>query len=445
MEPQIKVALVDTASGLNLSSSNPGLTFVQRKLNADIYRWDELLEGEYELVAFNIFYSFNVLNVVPFLRNNGIEPLNGKRKGGPRVIAGGQGISNSAGILDEIVDWVFRGELDGDYLDERGWCRASKLTSTPINGQYTSVIETTRGCKYRCGFCEYGHVQGGPYRERPLGEVKEQINQLRLRGSNRANFFSANLAGYGDVRKLIDYCESVGFWITNNEFCLRDFDRLGGWLPQAVRFGLESFHEDTRRRIGKSISDQWFEDFMLGLMSGSRSIRIYLIYGLPGDDYGRWFDWVRRLGEMRRQAGKNILLNFAVSTFEPRRGTPLEGDSTIDFDERNEFLKEWAAVLYEQGFIGKNPAAPGFNIREVTRGQVGAGEYRHRVCMEIIQGGPELTDKLIYAIPRGINWSLSKREAAKFLEGKFRRKDVEPGFLRTQGKTPQLFSTERMR
>lgn len=84
----------------------------------DLYDWYEEIppkrRGCYGTVLFNVIYPTNVFNIVPFLRNNGIEPLKDKRNGKPRIVAGGQGAS-VLNCLDDIVDENFKGEIDYNF------------------------------------------------------------------------------------------------------------------------------------------------------------------------------------------------------------------------------------------------------------------------------------------------------------------------------------------
>ena len=127
-------------------------------------------------IGFNVFYPMHIFNVVSFLRRNNIPLLSCDRKKGhyPRIVAGGQGIPR---MLHPIMDEIYYGEADGDHVDRLGHSRASEITS-PIfrtKSGKEGFMELTRGCKYRCGFCEYAYVGGGKYRERSLSNFTDII------------------------------------------------------------------------------------------------------------------------------------------------------------------------------------------------------------------------------------------------------------------------------
>ncbi|NLI05365.1 MAG: hypothetical protein GX483_08925, partial [Actinomycetaceae bacterium] len=131
----------------------------------------------------NVFYPMNMINLVSFLKRKKIPVLKEERR--QRLVVGGQGVNNTQ-CLSDIADEIYLGEIDGNYL-ENGWSRRDEIDSEPRLKEGKAVIELTRGCKYRCKFCEYGWVHGGRFREKDINLVKEQILYV-LPKSNNINF-----------------------------------------------------------------------------------------------------------------------------------------------------------------------------------------------------------------------------------------------------------------
>lgn len=417
----MKTAIIDTVpkDARNQGSINLGYEIVANAMNADRYMWHEKVPGDYDQIAFNVFYPTHMLNVVPFLTRNGIEPARRKRRG-PRIIAGGPGIGAN-GILSEIVDEAFLGELDRSGNE-------SSITSDPFIKGKNAVIELTRGCRHRCKFCEYAATVK-PYREKSLDLVIAQLEYLRFeRGIKTVNLLSANLAGYRRIGELVPECLNRGVRILNTDSCLTDLPRLYPFmrsLPRYVKLGVESFDEDTRRRVGKPFSDQILLRTVETLLEHASLIHFYLIFGLPGDRYSRWMEWLETLAEIRdkhtgsrrdlfgdhhRVHFKNVRFEFSITNFEPCQGTAFENEPRVNFDEKREFLAEWGRELMKHRFfVGQT-----FDYRNAG-GRIGRKEPSYELLMALKTSGPEITDELINCYPHGISRTISDKEALRFL------------------------------
>jgi hypothetical protein len=313
------VILIDTLprNARNQGSINLGLQIVSETLNCNIVKWNDKLSKQYKQYAFNIIYPTHVFNMVSFMIRNGIEPLKSKRKD-IKIVAGGQGVSNLK-CLDDIVDEIYLGEFDnGVVADKNGWTRLTKLESKEVIDGSKAVIEITRGCKYRCKFCEYGWVMGGKYREKPWELVKEQIDVCMAQGIRTINFLSANFGTYSAIDTLFEYCAKQGVQILNRDICLMDAGKIMKWIkPHGLNYlkiGVESFDEDTRRKAGKNITDAEMENTLRQILAITPSIHIYLIYGLPADNYENWFKWIKRLGDIRKEYTQETEHLFGTDT-----------------------------------------------------------------------------------------------------------------------------------
>lgn len=404
--------LVDTIpkNARNMGSVNLGLEIVADRLGADVIDWWEVADKEYDVIAFNVFYVTHLLNIYPFLKNNGISLFAKDRRGSPYVIAGGQGIGGN-GILDTVCDEVFVGEFDGDSMDKDGFHRVGELDSCPIVKNSKAVIELTRGCKYRCTFCEYGWVHGGKYREKDLEFVKEQISQCLDVGIRQINFLSANFGGYGKIEELLDFCKEKKVSVLNSDTCLRDMMRLTPHIKSNyVKLGVESFDEKTRFSVGKKIKDDELREMFDHLVSqGASGIHFYLIYGLPGDDYDRWYDWLEWLAARREACtDRNLRLEFNITNFEPCAGTPLENAPQVDFEQKHIFLKKWADMLVRLVYHREDEI-----WYHNCWGRFGRREASYKLLMALKTWGPEAAERF-KRFPHGVGRSVNENVAMKF-------------------------------
>ena len=420
-------AIIDTipVNARSQGSINLGLEIAKNWLNADRYHWRQSLKYNYEVIAFNVFYPTHILNIVPFLRNNGIG-TDKTRRVSPYIICGGQGVSNTVGCIDTIADEIFKGEIEGEKKSN-GWHSIKRLNSDPIIEKHKAIIELTRGCKYKCNFCEYSWVQGNEYREKDIGLVKKQINDIKSK-TNNINFLSANLGGYSQIQELLRLCQESNIRILNTDVCLKDIEHIRPIIKskQAIKIGIESFSENTRKYANKPSSDQRLEKAYIFLMQYVSNIHSCMIYGLPHEDYSKWFLWLKKLAAIRKEQTKivstlfgpirkkthNIRLEFNITNFEPCIGTPFENESMVDFKEKDYFLKAWAHALKSYGFSSSDKPLTYKN----AKGHFGKKEESYKLLMRLKRSGKEITPAIINAFPRGVGRTFKDDEALRFLE-----------------------------
>ena len=401
------------ADARSTGSINLGMEITKNKLNVSEAHWREQLDYVPEIIYANIFYITHIFNLISFLKRNNIEALKNKRRN-TSIIVGGQGVSNLNGCLDEIVDEIYMGESDGDYIDKNGWVRVSEINSDLNIKGNKAVVELTRGCKYRCSFCEYGWVHGGKYREKDISLVKSQIQTIKLSGINNINFLSANLASYSGINELIEYCAKNNIKILNSDLCIRDFDKINnGTFSKSIKVGVESFDEITRKNMNKYISDDDLMEFFKEATKISSNIHCYLIYGLPNDNYAKWFEWVERLSYLRKGIEKPLRIEFNLTNFEPCKGTPLENAPMINFSDKNDFLQEWIENLIKFGFI-KQKDGVGITYKN-AKGRLGRKENSYLLLMKLRDSSSEITNAIIESLPNGVGRSIKDPQAIKFL------------------------------
>jgi len=421
-----RVLLVDTIpKGFRRSETlNPGLEIVRSILGAEVVHFAEEVDLEgVETIGFNVYYPLHLVNAVAFLRRHGLAPGGA----GPRLVAGGQGVSNLGGIADPFFDEIFLGELDGAAEDRHGWRRLEVLDSPPVVKNGKAIVEVTRGCRYRCRFCEYGWRLGGSYREKPLELVKAQLEEVAAQGIGSVNLFSMNLGGYRRVGELLEHATRLGLRVLNTDSCLADARKLEPIVEEmsCLRLGVESLDETTRLAMGKKVSDEDLEGLLRWAFSRVGYVYLYLIFGLPGDDFGKWWEWLPRIQRLRdaatrvegegglfpREVPAKIRLDFSITPFEPSPGTPLEDAPRVDYQARADFLEEWVSKSVEAG-LRPPPRTPG-----AVTGRFGRGELSYRLLMALKTAGPEAAEPLARTFPSGLSGSsIPRRATERFLE-----------------------------
>lgn len=401
--------LIDTiprnARGTN--SVNLGYEIVRDYYDLKSVHFSEKILNIPDVIYANIFYPIHLINLVSFLKRNRIPVLKEYRT--QKIIVGGQGVSNT-NCFHDIANEIYLGEIDGDHL-EKGWNRKSEIDSAPRIKNGKAVIELTRGCKYRCKFCEYGWVHGGKYREKDIDLVKEQILHV-LPKTNNINFFSANFGSYSKLENLIEYCNKYNINVLNTDVCLNDVDSLIFRVQSGIKIGIESLDEKTRQFVNKPISDSNLLNFFETYMPKSTMLHCYLIYGLPNDNYDKWIDWLKRIAKIRKSIKHPVRVEFNITNFEPCIGTPLENAPMVNFVEKNEFLELWSAKLMEYGFRKQIEDKPITYAN--ARGRFGRKESSYRLLMAL-KTRNDLTNAFLSSLHSGVPRSISDRQAESFL------------------------------
>jgi len=165
-------------------------------------------------------------------------------------------------IWPEILDDFSRGRLKPRYQAPR----PVPMDQVPfpdwsvLDGGRPNSVQTSRGCRYRCDFCNVAQYFGRELRHRPVQQVVEEIGRLGRSGGRRARnvvFKDDNIVGDRDYAlELFRALEPLRIrWVAQGN--LRAFDEellalaaKSGCLM--ILAGLESADAGRVRKLGKS-------------------------------------------------------------------------------------------------------------------------------------------------------------------------------------------------
>lgn len=199
--------------------------------------------------------------------------LSGKRPS--KRIWDGKIIAN----LDEIDD------INYDLVDINKYSRI-------VNGKKALSILTSRGCPYKCEFCNSTLSKDGrrvrfKSAEKVVGEIltlneKYQINAFRIQD----DIFSVNKQR---LKKIADLLEDFNFdfrcfaRIDNmSDSILFDFKRMG---VKHISFGIESGSQKILDAMNKGLRVEQIKENIKKVIEKGFLVRIYLIVGYPGETY----------------------------------------------------------------------------------------------------------------------------------------------------------------
>jgi len=162
----------------------------------------------------------------------------------------------------------------------------------PIADRPYVIVETSRGCPYRCDFCVAPLLQGHEFRERSAKAIVDEMEETYRRFG--VTFFYL----WGDtvtlnVKTFSAFCEELIArrlpirWIGNGRAdnlvdlsFVRRLRRSGCWM---LALGIETDSDDTRKRMLKRLDGQKIAAAVANMRAtGIRSFAFFIL-GYPGD------------------------------------------------------------------------------------------------------------------------------------------------------------------
>lgn len=340
---------------------------------------------EFDFVGFSLQYELAYPTVLKMLSLGGISVKRDDRdENEPIIIAGGPCCYNPA-PMSEFIDLFLIGdgedlivELAEKYKTLQGLSRKEKIRKlAEIEGVYApsvnnsvkkriaelrydnipitspvpystcvhdrSIIEIRRGCGRMCRFCQPGHVNL-PIRERKAEDIIKAVKlSTEKTGYDEYSLLSLSSNDYTNIEPVIEEL--------NAELCERRvsvslpsqrIDRYSEHLATLVRgirkaavtLAPEAGSQKLRNVINKNLTEeQIFETVLNCYKSGSDSIKLYFIAGLPtetDDDIRETAELLRRIryratGIKNELGLKNPLrLTCTMSIFVPKPFTPFQ-------------------------------------------------------------------------------------------------------------------------
>jgi radical SAM superfamily enzyme YgiQ (UPF0313 family) len=295
----------DAAFAARLKAGRPGLRIVA---SAGIMKFigEELLAGTPAFDA--VLLDFGESDIVPFF------------EGGPGpwkslLVRSEKGIvASDAPVGREYSVPVPRHDLFDFAKYRLPIARRSPFT----------VVVTSLGCPYRCGFCTAGAFG---YRVRPVDDVVKELRLLRRLGVREILFqdptFTIN------TRRVVELCRKMVeadfrfSWSANADLHALDEEKIG-WMKKAgchtLSVGIESGDDGMLRKYSKMITVDEVRAKVALLDRSGIKVLGYFILGLPGEtreSAERTIDLARRL--------KLDIASFAIAT--PDIGTPLRAEA----------------------------------------------------------------------------------------------------------------------
>jgi len=353
-----------------------------------------------DLVAFSVSYELDFVNVVRLLRLLGVAELAAERPDDdPLVALGGVMASLNIEPIANFVDLVVVGEgeaalpgvlaavaatrgqrksdrlaalsaLDGVYVpslyqpvhdadgrlreirkapgalervrrvivpDLRGIDTASTVLTPNTEFADMRLVEVSRGCARGCLFCIV------PTCLRPT-RFRDPEHVLALgRAWHRVGLLGAAASDHPDIERIIcdlaDDGREVSLSASRSEpLTARGLSALARAGQRTLTLAPETGSQRLRDAIGKRMhSDDVLGTARMAAEAGFRTIKLYFMVGLPGEDDGEP-EAILALTEEVCRAARGARVALSVNPFVPKPGTPLQWEPMADVADLRESI-----------------------------------------------------------------------------------------------------------
>jgi radical SAM superfamily enzyme YgiQ (UPF0313 family) len=195
-------------------------------------------------------------------------------------------------------------------------------------------IELSRGCPFKCHYCELGWSRMRA-KHQDTDWIVDQIKRIDKKKSNKISLFAPDEAshpGYGKILQAIHDSKLV------TSFGSMRIDQiLKANLPikanMLVRVGLDGLTEETRIRVKKVIRTPSVIDYFRFMSeNGHSNFKIFMVFGYPWEtlkDFDEFEYMMEAVRSIPRRVAAHVRVKF--TPFIPQPSTPLK-DSPLNYD-----------------------------------------------------------------------------------------------------------------
>ncbi len=253
--------------------------------------------------------------------------------------------------------------IDGIYVPEFSEYPVNKITSklnhcifTPIISKDaffkdTFIVEISRGCANRCGFCLASYMNL-PLRTVPYDEIISTLEK-GLKHTDKIALLGAQISAHPNFEEILDYIYKKIQSGQNIEMSVSSL-RVDSIKPQILRtlvaagqknvtLAIEAGSERLRRVINKNLTEeQIFNAVKIAAECGLKGFKFYGMLGLPTETDEDINEMIN-LAERIKKQYKNFDISFGFSSFVPKPNTPFQWigrEDTKLLENKAEYLKK---------------------------------------------------------------------------------------------------------
>ena len=283
-----------------------------------------------------------------------------------KIIVGGPGVIINPLVFLNIADGVFIGDADQlvyeifrDFVtnsDQLPWLITDRnqpvppprktmpslglsLFSSP-QAVYPKVrlVEVSRGCPFRCGFCWLSHSRRD-FQTRSSKEVISETVNLK----ERIGLVSAAIMSHPDISRILTNLTRIALPSCRYDLLNKDIiDQISDKQVNSITIAPEVGNDKMSEIIGKNFDlDKLLNVVELLDKSGFKGLKLYFMLGLPQEDIDDVQSIFHLLKKVSQTSKMSITASF--SQFIPIPGTPLgneEMEKICLVSEKYKFLQE---------------------------------------------------------------------------------------------------------
>ena len=275
------------------------------------------------------------------------------------------------GVWDHVLDDLRHGTLQRRYQGGQHPLSAIRVDRSVFRGKRylpIGLVETGRGCGFRCEFCAIQTFFSNTYRGRPIADVIEELKSLK---DEKKFFFFVDDNFAGDLKAgkplLAELAKLNIRWLTqmsidaaHDEEFLAELHRAG---CRGVLIGFESLDEDNLKIMNKRFNTM--RTGFRGALANLRKNRIF-VYGTF--IFGYEHDTPRSFDEAVDFAVEEGMYIAAFNHLTPFPGTPLY--KRLEQEGRLRYENWWLDPEYRYNALPFVPKT--LTPDEVTAGCVAA-------------------------------------------------------------------------
>ncbi len=351
------------------------------------------MRNEVDLIGFSLSFDTDFMSVFAFLDKNGIALKSSDRDlNSPLIFAGGPVVSANPSPYKDFFDFFVIGDgedvniqivktckenkdkskneilqllskLEGVYVPAFSNVCVNKIVKKLDNCVYTPIIsenayfkntfilEMSRGCANRCGFCLASYLNL-PLRTVNYDDIISTI-ELGLKHTNKIALLGAQISAHPKFDEIFDFILKKiqsGYELEMSVSSLR----VDAIKPQIVKtlvaagqknvtLAIEAGSERLRKLINKNLTEeQIFNAVEIAADNGLKGFKFYGMIGLPTETYAD-LDAMINLAARIKKLYKTFDISFGFSSFVPKPNTPFQWlgrEDTKSLEKKAEYLKK---------------------------------------------------------------------------------------------------------
>ena len=263
--------------------------------------------------------------------------------------------SNDAGLLIN-QNGVCKDNGAGERINELDSVPSPYLSGVfdsilPLEKEWNAVIETNRGCPYKCTFCDWGSLTYSKVKKFNLTRVFHEIEWM---SQNKIGYMDVADANFGIfierdnmiVDKLIEVQTNNGYpyrtgwsWAKNQQSEVVGIAKKlikSGHFNNGLTISLQSMDENTLKTIKRSnMGINKINEIFAECRKDGVPLNVELILGLPGETLQTWENTIYGVFEVGQHDSVEVwqaqILENAEMNLSQRKEFNIRGQMVLDY------------------------------------------------------------------------------------------------------------------